>query len=271
MAVQACKRRLLSYIVIQTIKNLPGVRLVRTWRYRRLFLNATDKNLFMGVYPSLAAAAAAAPTSKPQGYDHSGAAAMYDERHGQLFDTDYPVLFWLQRFIHDVKTVFDFGGHRGIAYFTYKQHLSFEHLKAWIVYDVPAVVAAGKAMVEKKNLNQLRFSDDAHLAGAADLFFASGSLQYVDTPLEIAAGNGTPRHVVINMLPVGRDGEFFTVQNIGTAFCPYHIYDEQKVVQAFTKLGYRLVDRWQNPGKICHVPFEPKTAVDYVGFYFCRD
>ena len=50
---------------------LPLPRAFREAAYRRKFIDNVDEHLFMGSYPSFEAAAAAAPTSKPLGFDNA--------------------------------------------------------------------------------------------------------------------------------------------------------------------------------------------------------
>lgn len=65
--------------------------------------------------------------------------------------------------------------------------------------------------------------------------------------------------------------DYFTLQSIGTAFCPYRIAAYAPFLEGFTRLGYQIVDRWQNPDKHCQIAFEPEHSVDvYHGFYLLR-
>jgi putative methyltransferase (TIGR04325 family) len=64
---------------------------------------------------------------------------------------------------------------------------------------------------------------------------------------------------------------FYTLNSIGTAFCPYRVVHEASFVKDLDALGYRATDRWANPGKGLHLPFEDGYDVPaYRGGYFER-
>jgi putative methyltransferase (TIGR04325 family) len=106
--------------------------------------------------------------------------------------------------------------------------------------------------------------------------YASGSLQYFEKPLHdllapfVQAGTA-PRHVILNQTPM-RDGDaFYTLQSIGTAFCPYRIEDRPGLIAGMGKLGYELIDAWANPEKECPIPFHADRSVrGYTGMYLRR-
>ena len=65
--------------------------------------------------------------------------------------------------------------------------------------------------------------------------------------------------------------EFFTVNSIGTAFCPYRVQNQGKLVHSLGQLGYKMVDQWSNPGKELRLPLRPDLSLDhYRGFCFDR-
>ena len=62
-----------------------------------------------------------------------------------------------------------------------------------------------------------------------------------------------------------------TLQNMGTAFCPYHLFNRDQLVDSIERMGYHLVDEWKSPDVSCEVPFYPAYAIPaYSGFYFAR-
>lgn len=259
--------------LLHVLKEAPGVRALRRLRYERFFAAATDANLFRGVYRDFAEAAATAPDTRALGYDHPEPAAMYRERAERLHPSDYPVLFWLQKWGPRVKRVFDFGGHVGVSYYAYQRVLSFPPELRWTVCDVPTVVEAGAALAHTRGARQLQFTTHRDDGSGADLWLANGSLQYLEEPLHrlVSALEVRPRYVIANMLPVTDGESFVTLQNIGTAFCPYRIHHRASVIEGVRALGYSLVDSWVNPEKSCHVPFSGRHHVDaYVGLGFER-
>ena len=206
---------------------------------------------------------AAAPSSKPVGYDNDGAAAMYDARLDRVHAADYPVLHWLHR-IGSVRQIVDFGGHVGVAYHAFRQYLEHQ----WqdftrTVIDVPAVVARGEQLALQRGAANLRFAVSAPLEHA-DVWLAAGSLQYVEQlpSAMIAHMRRPPRYILLNKVPL-TDGEpYVTLNSIGTAFCPYAVRNRDAFEQDLTDAGYVIRDRWCNEELSC-TPFDlPSRAVD---------
>ncbi len=257
-----------------SLKSLPGLKHLLAWRYRRYFAAEQDTNLFYGVYPSFAAATAAMPKTKPEGYDHDAPASMYGDRLSRVYLGDYPLLYWLKPLLPEARRLYDFGGHVGIAYYAYQKYLSYPSGLGWEVYDVPAVREAGKKLASERGAAQLTFSGDPSEADGADILLCSGSLQYVESP-SLAAMLGSlarkPKHVLVNKTPLHDTATFVTLQNIGTAFCPYRIFKREEFVRSVEHLGYRLVDSWPSSGS-CLIPYHPGHSVaEYSGAYFRLD
>jgi len=252
---------------------IPGAASLAAWRYRQLFVHAGQCNLFRGIYSSFEEARRNLPATKPSGYDHGAPAEMYRDRLDHVFPADYPVLFWLGTLLGHVRRVFDFGGHIGVARYAYARYLSFREDLLWEVCDVPAVVAAGRDVAVARGVKGLTFTTDPGSAGYADLFFSSGALQYMEwfLPEFLAGLPRQPENVVLNLLPLSDTETYFTIQNIGTAFCPYRIQQREGFFAGMAKLGYVLVDHWQNAEKACCIPFHPKHSLHhYEGAYFSR-
>lgn len=274
MAGRRGVREVLAGRALMTLKTLPGVRQLLKWRYRRYFAHQTNTNLFYGVYPTFAAAAADMPKTKPEGYDNDAPAAMYAERLSRVYLGYYPLLFWLKDLIPGAHRVFDFGGHVGIAFYAYRRYLAYPESLAWEVYDVPAVREAGRRLAEDRGVKGLSFVDAPSAASGADIMICSGSLQYVEAP-DLAAMLGAlpemPRHVLVNKTPLHDTEAFVTLQNIGTAFCPYRIFRRGDFLASVERLGYRLVDSCPSSGT-CPIPYHPAHSLaEYAGAYFRRD
>jgi putative methyltransferase (TIGR04325 family) len=264
------------HTIVDSLGTLPGLIDLRKARYHRRFATAERVNLFHGVYPDAAAAAAAIPPTKPAGYDNDAPAAMYDERTRQVYASDYPVLFWLSTLLTEQQCrVFDVGGHIGVGYYAYESYLRYPSVLQWCVSDVPAVAERGRELAKTKDLaGRLTFTSDLNAADGFDILFASGSIQYLPVTLgQLLAGLANkPLHVLVNLLPLHASETYFTVQNIGTAFCPYRIESREAFVAGVTAAGYRLCDSWENLDKRCSIPFvEAHYSLDrYYGFYFER-
>ncbi len=240
--------------------------------YEDYFSSATDKNLFRGVYPDFNKALSTAPDTKETGYDHSEPAKMYKDRLEQIYPSDYPVIFWLERaFKKGATSIIDFGGHIGVAYYAYQNYISYPDNLNWLVCDVEEVTLEGRRVAERKGGKGLEFTTDVKDGDGKDVFFASGSLQYMENSLASMLANykNLPQHIIVNLLPVHDEEEFYTLQNIGYSFCPYHIFKTDEFVDAVLNLGYEIVDKWNNPEKECQIPFHERHSLEhYSGFYF---
>jgi putative methyltransferase (TIGR04325 family) len=257
-------------LVYRKAGGLPLVGGVLRRDYEERFANNRFGNLFRGVYASFAEAQASVPPTRPVGYDNTEAAAMYRDRTERVHPTDYPVLFWLDRLLPSVRRLFEFGGHVGVAYYAYRRYLRAPEGLQWTVCDVPAVVEAGRALARERGAEGLAFTTAPGEADGADLFFASGSLQYVEAPLAelLRPLARRPAHVVVNMTPLHPARTFVTLNSIGTAFCPYLVQGREAFVRGLEGLGYRLVDSWENPEKGCPIPFHPEHSLrGYTGMY----
>ena len=120
---------------------------------------------------------------------------------------------------------------------------------------------------------QVTSSSFPRLGGAAALTpFRPWVLQYLPRTLgELMSGyKRLPRRIVINTAAIHGEHEFFTVNSVGTAFCPYRIQTQAGLVRGLTALGYRLRETWINPGKPMTIPHRPEHSLGhYSGF--CLD
>jgi putative methyltransferase (TIGR04325 family) len=265
----------LAHRTVDEIARWPLVRSILRARYDRLFEANRTANLFRGVYDTFEEARRAAPAHLPIGYDHPGAAAMYRERMTTVYAHDYPVMFWLQKLLAQGCTdLFDLGGHVGIRYYAFAPYVDLPEPVRWVVYDVPAVVEAGRQMALERGLeSRLSFSTRFDDLEGAGVLIALGSIHYLPETLadRLKRVKAPPAHLIFNGVPVHSRYSYFTLQSIGTAFCPYRIAAMPEFMASFEALGYRLVDRWDNPDKRCTIPFHPDRSLDrYFGFYFRR-
>ncbi|SEV94194.1 TIGR04325 family methyltransferase [Luteibacter sp. 329MFSha] len=254
---------------------MPLIRGILEARYKRRFFAHRELayHLYRGVYDSFDDAQASIPPGNASGYDNNESADLYRERTRRVFINDYPMIHWLGRFFAEgARDVFDVGGHIGIAYYAYQKYLSYPASLRWTVMDVPAVNAAGAAWAKEHDApGRLGFADDIASASGADVLFAAGSLQYLSYSLADALSPmpRRPRFLLLNSVPVHMRQSYYTVQNIGTACCPYHVTAEREFLGGLASLGYELQDRWENPQRYCIVPFHPELSLDrYFGFAF---
>jgi putative methyltransferase (TIGR04325 family) len=242
-------------------------------RFDRAFRDGLMPGLCRGVYRSFQAAAAAAPGTSPIGYDHDSAAQLYQERLGQVYPGDYPMMFWLTKaFADGVTRVLDLGGHIGTSYYAYQRYVQYPAHLRWQILDVPAVAARGRELAAQRDARRaLEFVPSFDHASSAELLFTSGCLQYLEStlPAMLAPRSVRPRWVLINLVPLHQVHDFWTVQSIPDAFCPYHVQRDSEFFDAMRDLGYTLEDRWVNVEKRCEVKFHPDYGVEgYVGAAF---
>lgn len=254
--------------LLHHFEQLPLINEALDRHYAKRFASATNANLFRGVYPDFAAAAADAPAGKPIGYDNEAPASaeMYRFRMAAISPCDYPVAFWLNRLMQPGQRLLDFGGHVGVLYYALSRYLSFPDGFEWQIYDVPAVIRAAREFARAGNSPaSLTFCDDLKQASASDWVLFSGSLQYVEDSLSSLIGRlpSRPTYVLINMLPVHPGKSFVTLQNIGTAFCPYKVYSADELAAEVDRLHGEVVDQWKNADKACSIPFHADHSLDY--------
>jgi putative methyltransferase (TIGR04325 family) len=204
---------------------------------------------FRGVFSSHAEAMRAVRPGALGGYDH---AELVDLNYRDMCEVkiwDYPILFWLERLALDGSCVIDAGGHVGPKFRAFRQHLRLDGRVAWIVYDVPAVVRAGRELAVKERLDSLHFIDNLADAPPADILLASGLLQYLDIPLrDLLLGLGAvPRHLLLNKVATRVGESIVTLESFGTAEVPYQIRNKDEVVHTLQSLGYTIVDEWTIP------------------------
>ena len=230
------------------------------------------QRMFRGLYGDFASAAADAPPGKEVGYGDATATCHAHWRH-YLFPGDYPVLFWLTRLLPTTRLLFDLGGNVGNRYLAFRKYLTYPENLTWLVNDIPAVVALGRTIAEQEAAVHLQFTTDYARLGEAEILLASGVLQVLeDWNGFLQRAPSLPRHILINRTPIGDQPSAVTLHMVGVSFIPYYIFNRRSFVDAFTNLGYRLVDEWRTPELGCWIPDHASHSLDsYSGFYFVLD
>jgi putative methyltransferase (TIGR04325 family) len=202
---------------------------------------------FQGLYADYAQAFAAAARKGLAGYDHDNVAPVSFEAMCRVEAWDYPVLFWLGRLLADGGNVLDAGGHMGTKYRGFAPYLKFSDAVTWTVYDLPAIVRAGRARATADGLDALSFVDHIADAPVPTVFLASGLLQYLDRPIEdlLGAIESPPQWLLFNKVAFHARGPAVTLERIGNAFVPYQMREPQSFVDGIERLGYRLADSWR--------------------------
>jgi len=261
----------------EVAEQVPVLRDMLAHRYDRIFEANRNAQLYRGVFESYAEAAASSP-APVVGYDQEGPAKMYAFLMNDVQLYDYAVLFWLQ---HACKSerglrLFDYGGHVGVKYYAFSNLLGF--IDSWKVCDVPAVVREGREIAKAHGAHNLSFTENFEEVGDYETLLCSGSLQYIEQPLYEKLAQlplaRRPKHVLLNLIAftANNEPEFYTLNSIGTAFCPYKVQNQAAFTEGMAQVGYACRNSWENPGRASHVPFQHQRA-DFVyrGMYFCQN
>lgn len=215
--------------------------------------------LFSGAYPDRESAIASLPEALRAGYDDEALAPVLFETMCQVLSWDYPVIYWLQRWMEPGRRIADVGGHLGTKYIAFQRLLPVETV-TWTVSDLPAMMRVARRQQAAGLLPaEIRFTDDVAEAGAADILLASGLLQYLDRPFSelVAAFPEPPRHLVLNKV-AQRDGPMVvTLQQIGRGRVPYQIRSRAAFEAEIDTMGYRVCDRWVIPELSHRIPTHP--------------
>lgn len=239
---------------------------------RQTFIENRTQNLFFGVHSTWQEAEAAAASFGSVGYDHESTVDMYAQRT-RKDQHDYPAAYWILRSLQEGhRSVFDVGGNIGIKYMAFRDILMPHPDLRWRVQDVSAIVRHGRELALARGDTQLEFTDRFEDGDGIDLLYASGVLQYLPKTLgELLGGyRRLPKRILINTAAIHPAHEFFTVNNIWAAFCPYRVQTQASLIGGLTALGYRLRETWTNPDKPLFVPGRPDCSLRHYSGY-CLD
>ena len=258
---------------VETVEKLvPFLRGWHRFAYEQHFAHlAPWERLFHGVYPDFATAIDHVLPGRAIGYDNP-AAALFLGREAAIVPSDYPVLFWLARLLGERAVVFDLGGYLAIGYNSYKRFKIYPAGLRWLVYDVPAVVEAGRRFQVADPDPHVSYTTSLEDAASSDVLLAAGSLQFCERSIAqmLAEVERPPRHLLINKLPVG-PRSFVTLQNMGPAVAPYRVFRDIDFTASLEQLGYEQIDRWENAELGCYIPFHPECTLQaFSGYYFRR-
>jgi len=228
-------------------------------------------NACRGVFDDFETAARAAPKSKPLGYEEAHSNNWYMSKMSALQLEDYPVVFWLREALKESRSLLEIGGHIGEAFYAFQRVIDYSPELSWTIFDVPSIAAAGTSLAKERGCTHLHFTTHPEETVGVDILLACGAIQYLDyrTPAHmIAALRIRPRHILINTTPIYDGPSFVTIQNIGSVYCPYRVFNRDEMVQELDAVGYTLVDSWRKERKF-RIPRHPEKSFDhYSGLYF---
>lgn len=213
---------------------------------------------FKGAYPTVEAALAGPLGRGMAGYDHDDVAEVSFDRMCKVEVWDYPVILWLERLMPGASALIDAGGHMGTKYRAFRSLLDLEHGPDWIVYDLPAIVRAGRRRAEEDGL-RIGFLDDLAQLPPADILLASGLLQYFPHEAShlVTQLPHRPKHLILNKVAT-RDGQtVVTMSKVGPSWVPYQIRNRAAFQSDVEAIGYRLVDEWDIPSLSHVIPTHP--------------
>lgn len=228
--------------------------------------------MFRGIYPSFDTAMAAIPHNRTVGCDNDASAYRVVDDRLRIHGYDYPVMFWLSRLLPDNRFIFDWGGNVGISYFAYRRCMEYPDGITWLVNDVPSAIALGRHMAAGESASGLRFTEDLDELPSANILLAAGSMHLIEEPMRaLSRVPRLPEHVLINKLPAYDLPAAVTLCNMGTALCPYHLFNRTEFIAGFERLGFTLIDQWRNDDMGCRIPLHRDHSIDaFSGFYFRR-
>jgi putative methyltransferase (TIGR04325 family) len=246
---------------------------------RRFFSTRGWRNLHWGVFDSFEAANAfSREHGEPPRFDMDQRRWLADKQ--RLMAHDYPMLFWLERLLTSpegqrFERVCDLGGSVGVSYLALSPYLTLPPQLVWEVCELPDVAEFGRQVASERGMQEhLHFRSDMDQAlEGADILFTAGTIQYIDEPLEQMLGKlaKAPRHVFINRLPLTTGSTFVTLQNSGVAVHPYRIRNDAEFVDAMSRAGYQVVDRWVCLQNSTHIPLHPERTLEHFhGLYLRR-
>lgn len=239
-------------------------------------LSLVFKTPWIGIYPSWSAALAAIPPDNRVGYNQEETKAVFSRvPTTRVRSADYPILLHLRNLLQPGMRLVDLGGNIGMAYYTALKYYPLPDPLEWVICDVEAVTETGRgvAVREGEKSKALRFVNRLEDAGHCDIFFSSGTLQFLEEPLpaHLKKLPELPKKLLINRIPVWDRKAIATIHDIGFCICPYCIFNRSEWVKSVEDLGYELVDDWPCPESTFSIRFRPDLRLNsYHGFYFSR-
>jgi putative methyltransferase (TIGR04325 family) len=206
---------------------------------------------FKGNFPTPEAAMASVPAFRRSDGDEVQLVKHGVTAFSAVYNFDWPNLFYLQQLIdqHRLHTVTDFGGHVGVKFYAYRDHLALPTDLTWQVVDLPTLCSEGRRLLPL-DVTSLNFFERVEDTAPADVLICSGVLQVCTPTLEqiIAALPAKPRMVLLNKVAVSKVKGFFTVENFIKCI-PYRVLGPNDLDDIRTRFGYTRLSAWTMPDR----------------------
>ena len=217
-----------------------GVPLARELYFKRTFRQRSPA--CKGIYTSFSDARRDVPVDAlPTAKDNYN-----EDRLDTLNFCDYPVVVWLLLLLPTAHYVFELGGSIGMGYFAYRRYVPLPAEFRWVICDLPEVIEAGCEVARKRGDTNLSFTIEREVEGDPDVYFTSGTLQYIEEPFTDVLRNlrRLPPHVIVNRVPMVGKEPYITLQHGGERFIPYKVVNREEFIAEMETIGYETVDTW---------------------------
>jgi putative methyltransferase (TIGR04325 family) len=226
---------------------------------------------YQRVYATLPEAQRALAPYANFGHQHPDAVTLHINLNVTARPSDRIAFCHIEPLLAELRTVYDVGGNAGNLYFCYKNYLTFRPDLVWTVNDLPAPIAAGRALAVERGEYSLKFTDRWEEASGTDLMLISGALHYFEEPLasRLHRLKQKPRYILINRTPLTARPTVGAVQDAGTYQVACLLLNRDTLIQGLLEIGYNLLDSWRCEELNFTVPANPDYDVGaYSGLWF---
>lgn len=233
---------------------------------------------YRGVFQSFDSAYKAITDKKANNYDvinKNKTKQIEQERKGlekRFLDEDYPVLFWVTKYLKKNSVVVELGGNIGHSFYSFEKFGTYPEGIKWYIAELPEAVKLGETLAREKRENRLIFVDSRHIGEteAADIFFTAGTLQYMKHDLQeiLLSLPKLPKYLIVHNLPSNTHQSYWTIQYLDICEVPYRISSTKHLTQSMLELGYEIADHWKKQRQV-EIPFHRDLQVEgYLGYCF---
>lgn len=163
---------------------------------------------------------------------------------------DYPAMFFLQKLVKKgkLRTVTDLAGQSGPKYICYRKYIDFPSDLVWQIVGRPAS-QLDREQLSLTNVGTLRFHESVEDTKPCSALICSGTLPYLDIPLEQLLRNlpAMPAVIILNEVPVAEKAGFYMLETLGRSQILHKAMALPEFEQIRKTFGYRLVSRWDIP------------------------